>query len=118
MLIPTLIFVVASSFSAVACSYLLPDFAASPVGGLSFFVVCGLAGTVAGLLSMHLFVLVEALGRPSAAGREGEVVASALREIVYEVGSLSVLTGVVYLLAPVPQLDAPFDDEPPPVAVS
>jgi hypothetical protein len=117
MLIPVLIFVVAAFSSAVACSYWLPDLAAGSVGGLAFFLVCGLAGAAVGLLSMQIYSLVvdlEHFGAGSGALGRGEIVGEFLREVAFEVPSVLGFAAIVYLLAPAPEPVDDLYDEPVP----
>jgi hypothetical protein len=106
-LVPALIFVVVSSAGAVACSRWLPDLAPGSVGDLAFFLVCGLAGAAAGLLAMHIYLIVGELNH-FVGGNElarGEVLAGGIRNLTFEVGSLIGFASVVYLLAPALELD-------------
>jgi hypothetical protein len=103
MLIPVLIFVVAFVAAVAASSRWLPDLAAGSVGGLAFFVVCGLLGAAAGLLGVQTYNLVEEtnLGGESLL-HGGELIGLGLQGMAFEVGSLLALTSIVYLLAPEP----------------
>lgn len=117
MLVPVLIFAACMTAGVLVTSRWLPDLAAGSVGGLAFFVVCGLAGAALGLLSMHIYLIVEELDRVrisvnSGGPPSGEIVAAGIRDIVFEVGSLVGLAGVVYLLAPAPELDDELEPQP------
>lgn len=109
MLIPVLIFLACFSVGVVASSRWLPDLAAGSVAGLAFLLVCGLLGAAAGLLGVSVYTIVEELKHVppviSAGAGEGELVAGFLRNLVFEDGSLLGFAAVVYLLAPVPELD-------------
>ena len=86
----------------------LPDLAYGQVAGLAFFLVCGMLGAALGLVGVEVYTLVEDLSRSGAdsiLGDKGEIVAGALRVIVFDAGSLVGLAAVVYLLAP------PADEE-------
>jgi hypothetical protein len=109
MLLPVLIFFGASSPGVLAGARWLPDLAPGQVGGLAFFMVCGLVGAATGLIGVHIYSIVEELNHLSGGGglTRGEVVAQGLRVVVYEAGSLLALAGVVYLLAPA----GPEEDE-------
>jgi hypothetical protein len=101
VLIPVLIFVVALIGGVVASSRWLPDLAAGQVGGLAFFVVCGLVGAGIGLFGVHIYSIVEELKRfPGVGYPKGMLLAAAIRPMVFEVGSLLGLASIVYLLAP------------------
>jgi hypothetical protein len=110
MLVPVLIFVVALSAGAVAAARWLPDLAAGPVGGLAFFVVCGLSGAGLGLFGVHLYLIVEEAKRATGGVYpKGVFIAAGIRAMTFEVGSLFGLASIVYLLAPRP---SEIDDEP------
>jgi hypothetical protein len=115
MLIPVLIFLVCFSAGVVASSRWLPDLAAGSVAGLAFFLVSGLLGAAAGLLGVHVYIVVEELKHvPSVVGAgagQGELVAGFLRALVFDDGSLLGFAAVVYLLAPVPDLDLELEAE-------
>jgi hypothetical protein len=111
MLVPVLIFVVALSAGVMATARWLPDLAAGPVGGLAFFVVCGLIGAALGLLGLHIYSIVEELEHfPEGSPDQGLIVAAGIRTMISEVGGLVAFASIVYLLAPRPSdVD---DDEP------
>jgi hypothetical protein len=110
MLVPVLIFLAGLSVGVLAAARWLPDLAPGQVGGLAFFVVCGLIGAAVGLLGVHIYLIVEEVRRLPAtdAPSQGEAIAAGIRNIVFEVGSLLGFAGVMYLLAPPPETD----DEP------
>jgi hypothetical protein len=115
MLIPVLIFVVALSAGVVVGSRWLPDLAAGQVGGLAFFVVCGLIGVAFGLLGVHIYLITEEVKHlPSVGGlSEAEALAGGIRNICFEVGSLVGFASVVYLLAPrAPEMESELEAEP------
>ncbi len=106
--IPVLVFLGAMSVGVLASFRWLPDLADGRVAGLAFFLVCGMLGAALGLAGLEIYGLVEELSRSgvdSFSGDKGEIVAGALRVIVFESGSLVGLAAVVYLLAP------PADEE-------
>jgi hypothetical protein len=71
------------------------------VGGLAFFVVCGLLGAALGLVGLHIFLIVEELAHGDLGSRgNGEILAYSLTSMLWEAGSLLALAAVVYLLAP------------------
>ena len=115
ILVPALIFVVALSAGVVAGSRWLPDLAAGQVGGLAFFVVCGLIGVAFGLLGVHIYLITEEVKHlPSAGGlSQAEALAGGIRNICFEVGSLFGFASVVYLLAPrAPEIDGELEVGP------
>jgi hypothetical protein len=112
MLIPALIFIGGLSAGALIGARWLPDLAPGSVGGLAFFVVCGLLGAAIGLLGLHIYLMVEELNRVSGnVESRGEIVAEVLRNIAFEVGSLLALASVIYLLAPAPGQDVEAEGE-------
>jgi predicted phage tail protein len=102
--IPIAIFVVCLSAGVIASSRWLPDLRAGPVGGLAFFLVCGLMGAALALAGLHIYSIVEISKNSEAAfgsrNFRAEFVASGLASMLWEVGSLVALATVVYLLAP------------------
>jgi uncharacterized membrane protein YuzA (DUF378 family) len=111
VLVPVLTFMGAMSVGVLASSRWLPDLAEGEVAGLAFFLVCGMLGAALGLVGLHAYELVEALGRSHAEaflGNKGQLMAATLRNAVFESGSLVGLAAVVYLLAP----PADEEDEP------
>lgn len=111
MFIPVLIFLGAMSVGVLASARWLPDLGYGQVAGLAFFLVCGMLGAALGLVGVHVYEVVEELkqvhGLPNNFDK-GQFVAAALREAVFEAGSLVGLASVVYLLAPPPE----EEDEP------
>lgn len=104
MLVPVLIFLGGLAIGALAGAHWLPDLAAGQVGGLAFFLVCGLIGSALGLIGVHIYLIVEELKHLQPGVIQGEVVGGDLRNIIFECGSLLGLAGVVYLLAPAPEV--------------
>lgn len=103
MLIPVVIFVVCLGAGAVAGARWLPDLAAGPVGGLAFFVICGLAGSALALVGLHVYSIAEELHTGGLAGlgnAKAEILASGLQGMLWEAGLLFGLAAVVFLLAP------------------
>ena len=106
MLIPVLVFLGCMSVGVVAGANWVPDLAAGQVGGLAFFLVCGLLGAALGLIGVHVYLIVEELDRLSGTvAAHGEIVGEGVREIVFEAGSLVGFAAVIYLLAPAPDED-------------
>jgi hypothetical protein len=74
------------------------------VGGLAFFLVCGLMGAALALAGLHIYSTVEISKNSEAAfgsrNFRAEFVASGLASMLWEVGSLRALATAVYLLAP------------------
>lgn len=97
--IPVVIFVVCVSAGVFASSRWLPDLGGGTIGGLAFFVVCGLLGAALGLVGLQIYFIVrqaEVLGRIGSS----TIVADGLSAILWQAGSLLGLAAVVYLLAP------------------
>lgn len=114
MALPILLFVVCLCGGAAASGQWLPDLAAGRVGGLAFFVVCGLLGAALALVAEHIYLIVTEVERlvaiPGAPGK-AEVVGSGLRDILEQAGPLVGLAFAVYLLAPPPaEPDEPASD--------
>jgi hypothetical protein len=106
MAVPILIFVACLVIGIFVCARLLPGLAEGPVGGLSFFVVCGLASAGLAVFGLHIYIIVEALDREGVGGHLArEVVADGLSEMLWQGGLLFGFAGAVFLLAP--------GDEPP-----
>jgi hypothetical protein len=99
VLVPVLIFAACLSVGVMASSRWLPDLAAGPVGGLAFFVVCGLLGIALGLVGLHVYAIVEGLG-PTSGNFRKVLLAEDLEGMAWEVGSVLGLAVIVYLLAP------------------
>ena len=103
MLIPVVIFVLCFGAGAVASARWLPDLAAGPVGGLAFFVVCGLAGAALAVVGLHVYSIANTLHSGGFAGlrnAKAEVLASGLQVMLWEAGLLFGLAAAVFLLAP------------------
>jgi hypothetical protein len=97
--IPIVIFVVCVSAGVFASSRWLPDLAGGTIGGLAFFVVCGLLGAALGLVGLQIYLMVrqaEAFGRIGGSA----ITADGLSAILWQAGTLLGLAAVVYLLAP------------------
>jgi hypothetical protein len=106
-MVPVLIFLAGLNAGVLVCARWLPDLAPGRVGGLAFFVVCGLIGAAVGLIGVHIYLMVEEVGRLPVSGAfsQGVAVAAGIRGIVIDTGSLLGFAGVVYLLAPPPEVD-------------
>jgi hypothetical protein len=113
VLVPVLIFLAGLSAGVLASARWLPDLAAGQVGGLAFFFVCGLIGAAVGLLSMDIYSIVQELDSRLLGGGPSQrvLVAADIRSLVFEVGSLLGLAGIVYLLAPPPEIDGAPEGE-------
>jgi hypothetical protein len=109
MLIPVLIFIGAALAGSWACAQWLPNLAAGSVGGLSFFLVCGLAGAALGNVGMHVYLMVTIA--EEARGFQAESIAEQLQVMAFEAGSLAALASIVFLLAPAPEPDDEPDGE-------
>jgi hypothetical protein len=115
VLVPVLIFLAGLSAGVLASARWLPDLAPGQVGGLAFFFVCGLIGAAVGLAGVDIYSIVQELNvRPLLGGGVGQgvLVASGIRGLVFEVGSLLGLAGIVYLLAPPAEIDDAAEAEP------
>jgi|SRR5271155_4975266 len=116
MVIPAVIFLACMGAGVVAASRWLPDLAEGPVGGLAFFVVCGLLSAALGLVGLHIYSIVNELnhfgGFAGLRNEKAELLASGLEDMLWEAGSLFGLAIAVYLLAP----PAEVVNEPAPVS--
>ncbi len=104
MLVPGLIFLACFGGGVTAAAYWLPALASGRVGGLAFFLVCGLLGSALGEVGLGIYSIAH--GRGVLSGFEAELFASGVRDIMINAGTLAGLAGIVYLLAP------PGEDEP------
>lgn len=100
MAVPPIIFVVCFGAGVFAASRWLPDLAPGPVGGLSFFVVCGLLGAALGVFGLHIYGIVEVLNREGSGDFGHVALADGLEQILLECGLLVGVAAGVYLLAP------------------
>jgi phosphotransferase system glucose/maltose/N-acetylglucosamine-specific IIC component len=101
MVILALVFIACAGAGVAAGARWLPDLAPGPVGGLAFFVVCGLLGAALGLVGLHIFTIVEELNRFGGIDiSKADVVATGLESMLWEAGSVFGLASAVYLLAP------------------
>jgi hypothetical protein len=107
MLVPVLVFLVCFCVGVIAAARWLPDLAAGPVGGLAFFAVVGLfaaALSIAGLVAYT--TIAEITNPPNRIGVDkAEILAGGIRNVLLDSGTISGLTGIVYLLAPAPDED-------------
>jgi hypothetical protein len=99
VLVPTLIFVIGLALGAVVAARCLPELPAGPVAGMAFFLVCGLFGCAVALIGLHAYLVVEEINHLPPELQKGETLASGLRNVVFEVGSLMGFAAVVFLLA-------------------
>ncbi len=104
MFILAVVFVACLGAGVGISSRWLPDLAVGPVGGLAFFVVCGLLGAAFGLVGLHIYSIVNQLNHFGGLGvfrsEKAELLASGLESMLWEAGSLFGLAIAVYLLAP------------------
>jgi hypothetical protein len=114
VVVPAVIFLACVGAGVVISSRRLPDLAVGPVGGLAFFVVCGLLGTALGLVGLHIYSIVNQLnhfgGFAGLRNEKAELLADGLEDMLWEAGSLFGLAIAVYLLAPPAEVvDEPAD---------
>jgi phosphotransferase system glucose/maltose/N-acetylglucosamine-specific IIC component len=112
MVILAVVFIACAGAGVAAGARWLPDLAPGPVGGLAFFVVCGLLGAALGLVGLHVFTIVEELNRLDGIDLgKADIVATGLESMLWEAGSVFGLASVVYLLAPGPEdVEEPVPD--------
>jgi hypothetical protein len=118
MLIPVLVFFACFGAGVMSSARWLPDLASGSVGGLAFFAVVGLISAALSMAGLHAYsIIAELTSRPPGLGIDkAEIVASGLRNILLDAGTLLGLAGIVYLLAP--PADDDETDEPQTAAVS
>jgi predicted phage tail protein len=97
--IPIVIFVVCVSAGVFASSRWLPDLASGTIGGLAFFVVCGLLGASLGVVGVQIYSIVRQAEVFERVGGSA-LVADGLSALLWQAGVLLGLAAVVYLLAP------------------
>lgn len=100
MALPLLIFLACFAGGAAASARWLPALPAGLVGGLAFFLVCGLLGAALGLAGLNLYTTIRQV--ESAGGRFGDeayFLANGLRYVLFEPAVVGGLAGIVYLLA-------------------
>jgi hypothetical protein len=115
MAVPIIIFVVCLAVGVYASSRWLPELASGPVGGLSFFVVCGLVGAAFAVFGLRIYLIVENLEGFLGSLRRFTV-ANGLESMLEECGLLLGFAATVYLLAPRASSDTrdPSTGAPPP----
>ncbi len=101
MAVPIIIFVVCLAVGVYASSRWLPELESGAVGGLSFFVVCGLLGAAFAVFGLRIYLIVENLEVfPGPGSLKRLTVAQGLETMLWECGVLLGAAAVVYLLAP------------------
>jgi hypothetical protein len=98
--VPAVIFVVCLAAGVYASSRWLPELAPGPVGGLSFFAVCGLLGAAAAVFGLEIYALVENLDEGGRFLPKDRVLAAGLETVLWQTGLLVAVALAVYLLAP------------------
>ncbi len=88
-----------------AASTWLPELASGTVGGLAFFVVCGLSGSAFGVVGLQIYSAVEGVPGQLSGSYKNIYVANTLTDMLWESGLLLGLAMGVYLLAA--RLDEP-----------
>jgi hypothetical protein len=103
MLVPALVFFACFGAGAVSASRWLPDLAPGPVGGLAFFTVVGLISAALSVAGLHAYSSIRELNNPppGVGLDQAELLASGIRNILVDAGTLFGLAGIVFLLAPV-----------------
>jgi hypothetical protein len=110
--VPAVIFVLCLSGGAVAGARFLPDLEAGPLGGLTFFAVCGLFGLALALLGEHIYLIVREVEDLGPGVTKGEALGAGLRNIAVDEGTVLGLAFIAYLLAPRIDKHAQLDEEP------
>jgi hypothetical protein len=99
---PVLVFLVCFGVGIVVSGHWLPDLAPGPIGGVTFFVVCGLFAAALSLAGLHVYSTINEIHHSSGEGiaSKAEILANGLRNVLLDSGMLVGLAGIVYLLAP------------------
>jgi hypothetical protein len=106
VVVPILIFVGCIVAGVVACARWLPGLAPGSVGGLAFFVVCGLVAGGLAVIGLRIYSIVDILHHGENGGFLGrDLVAGDLSEMLWEAGLLFGLAAAVFLLAPSRELE-------------
>ena len=100
-----LIFLACFGVGLTAAARWLPDLAPGRVGGLAFVTVCLLLGAALGVIGLHAYTLIDEL-KHIGGESEPEILATILRNMLLDAGTLLGLASAVYLLAP------PADEHP------
>jgi hypothetical protein len=91
------IYVLCLSAGVVVASQWLPSLAPGAIGGVAFFVVCGLLGGALGVVGLSIYGIVELnVGSQFA----DQAAANDLADMMWQAGLLAGLAMTVYLLAP------------------
>jgi hypothetical protein len=100
--IPILIFLVTFAGGAMLAARLLPALAPGRVGGLAFFVVCGLAGAGLSVFGLDIYHLARQLhlNNPDTGLSNGDLITTGVRSAIFEGAELFAFGAAVYLLAP------------------
>jgi hypothetical protein len=85
-----------------ASSRWLPELADGPVGGIAYFIVCGLAGAALSALGLNIDATVRSLEGTGSNldGIETTILADSLISIMRDCGTIAGLALIAYLLAP------------------
>ena len=109
MAVPVIVFFGCFILGVAAAVRWLPALAEGSIGGLAFFVVCGLLAAALGVLGVGIEEVVRTL--EAGRGELGrEFVGAALVTMGRDAGLLFGLATVVYLLAPREQRPAPLSE--------
>lgn len=100
MLVPVAIVLGCFAGGVLACARWLPDLADGPVGGLAFFVVCGLLAAALSLAGVHVYMMVREIDHKYAGLTNGEVFAADVGRLLFECGTLVGFASILYVLAP------------------
>lgn len=97
MLVPVVIYVLCLSAGAAVSAQWLPALAPGPIGGVAFFLVCGLLGGALGVVGLRLYGIVEL---DTGGQFVNQAAANGLADMMWQAGVLAGLAVTVYLLAP------------------
>jgi hypothetical protein len=111
VLVVALVFLVCFGVGLTAAANWLTDLAPGPVGGMAFLAVCLLLGAALAMVGLHTYTLIDELSSPQRGFDEPEFLATVLRNILEDAGTLLGLAAIIYLLAP-PGEEESGEDEP------
>jgi hypothetical protein len=102
MVVLVIVTVVCFIAGVAASTRWLPPLSDGPVGGIAYFIVCGLAGATLATVGINVDSTVRALERSSEGSGELEsiIVSDGLLGICRDAGMLAGLALIAYLLAP------------------
>jgi hypothetical protein len=119
-LVPLLVFIACFGAGITASARWLPEGGQGPIGGVAFFLVCGLLAGALSIAGLDVYLTIKQiyeLGEPFTGGGGKDlgsalILAEGLRNMLIESGTLVGFAGIVYLLSPLVG-DEPITTESP-----